>query len=136
MKQLHFALMLFVTLVVPCGVLWHLSTPASAQSDLAGKYGCTGSGPDGKVYNVDLEIEQRNDGYGLTWSTADGTTGIGVGFVKGDVLTAIFQTQQALGLVAYTIGKNGLDGTWTIPQLDGVLLPEKCSIGSGPAKAV
>jgi hypothetical protein len=29
-----------------------------------------------------------------------------------------------------------LDGTWTVPQLDGMLLPEVCSVGSGPAKAV
>jgi hypothetical protein len=117
----------FVTAIV--------AVPHAAQ-DIAGKYGCIGSGPDGKTYEVDLSVEKRNDGYALTWTTEGQTSGIGVGLLKGDVLTAIFQTPNALGLVAYTVSKNGLDGTWTVPQLDGVLLPEKCSLGSGPAKAV
>jgi hypothetical protein len=109
---------------------------ANQATDIAGQYGCTGEGPDGKPYEVDLAIEKRNDVYGLTWSANGETTGIGIGFVKGDTVSAIFQTAQAVGVIQYTVSKHKLDGTWTVPQLDGMLLPEVCSVGSGPAKAV
>lgn len=111
------------------------ASPSSESASIVGKYGCTGQGPDGKPYQVDLEVEKRNDAYGLTWSTSEGTTGVGVGLVKGNVLSVIFQTAQAVGVAGYSISKNSLDGTWTVPQLDGMLMPEKCSIGSGPTKA-
>jgi hypothetical protein len=104
--------------------------------DIAGQYGCVGTDPSGKEYQVDLHVEKRNDVYGLTWSANGETTGIGIGFVKGDTLSAIFQTAQAVGVIQYTVSKHKLDGTWTVPQLDGMLLPEVCSVGSGPARAV
>lgn len=112
------------------------ASPSSEPASIVGKYGCTGQGPDGKPYQVDLEVEKHNDSYGLTWSTSEGATGVGVGLVKGNVLSVIFQTAQAVGVAGYSISKNSLDGSWTVRQLDGMLMPEKCSIGSGPTKAV
>ena len=133
MKQTLLGLLL---IAIPVGgpFLLQAALPES-NTGIVGKYGCTGQGPDGKSYQVDLEIEKRNDAYGLTWSTSEGTTGVGVGLVKGSVLSVIFQTAQAVGVAGYSISKNSLDGSWTVPQLDGMLMPEKCSIGSGPTKA-
>lgn len=106
-----------------------------AQTGIVGQYACTGQTPAGKSYDVDLAIEQQGDGYTLTWTDKGEPVAYGVGILKSGVLSVIFQTPNAIGLSAYAVTKNGLDGTWTVPGLDGVLLPEKCTVGKGPAKA-
>ena len=132
-QRLQLNLIILTLLMVAAGAI--AVTKAVAPIDPSGQYGCTGTGPNGKSYDADLAVEKNNDGYNLTWSNEGETAGIGVGILKGDVLTAIFQTPNAVGVVAFTVSKNGLDGTWTIPQLDGAISPEVCTVGSGPAKA-
>lgn len=134
------AMLLVVVLGVPASCAYAITSPLRAiqqrPSDIEGSYACTGKGPDGKSYDVDLAIEKQGDSYSLEWTVDGEATGIGVGLVKGSTLSAIFQTRNAVGLVTYAIGKNSLDGTWTLPQLEGLVMPEQCSPGSGPAKAV
>lgn len=80
---------------------------------LSGTYKITkGKNPNGTSYTGSVTINPHGRVYELAWSIP-GTSYAGVGILKGHVLSVGWGHGAAPGVVAYEVGRDTLDGTWT-----------------------
>src|SRR5262245_494504 len=94
---------------------------AADKVDIAGKWKCKGTNPEGKDYEGTVEITKDGDAYKVAWSLKDGAeTSDGIGILKGDVFAVSFGE----GVVAYKVEKDKLSGKWTLPESKGKVYTE------------
>jgi hypothetical protein len=96
------------------------SLPATAQ-EIGGRYLVDGQGFDGKPYRGEAEIVLTTDVHcTINWQTG-GSTSQGICMRSGDVFSAAFVLEGRVGMLIYTVQKDGaLNGFWTMSGSDGV----------------
>jgi hypothetical protein len=92
--------------------------PAAKADDkapsVAGKYDCAGEDTDGTAYTATVTIKKKGDAYAVEWELADGQKFVGVGVLTGRTLAVSWVNQRMIGVMAYTVEKDGsLNGTWS-----------------------
>jgi hypothetical protein len=88
----------------------------TAGGDLAGTYAVNGSSLDGKPYQGEMVVTNRDQVYQLSWKVGSDTYD-GVGIQSGNTIAAAYSTGEdgkGCGAVIYKIngGDNSLDGKW------------------------
>jgi hypothetical protein len=111
------------------------SGPVAAQeppafADPTGVYRCTGSNPDGTVYNAIVEIRKVDGTYRVLWQLPDDTVVIGVGIVSGDVL-AVSYFGGSPAVVVYRRTGEQLTGEWTVGGAEGSVYSEILTVMPG-----
>jgi hypothetical protein len=101
------------------GVLPTLAGSADTSDEKAprivGKYDCTGTDLSGLKYTASVTIKKNGDAYLLEWESPDGQAFVGVGIVSDDKLAVSWLNQRVIGVMLYTIQKDGtLSGTWSV----------------------
>lgn len=97
------------------------------EIDIAGKYSCKGTNPDGSAYEGTVKISRSGDAYILEWVIGD-LQHDGVGIRNGDLLSVGWKSAAESGIAVYKIeeAKEGvrLTGKWSANPGDGKLYPE------------
>jgi hypothetical protein len=93
---------------------------AADKTDIAGKYTCEGTNPQGQTYKGTVEITKVGDTYKLVWAIGNAETWDGVGILEGDVLAVSF----ASGVVVYKVEKGKMTGKWTVKEANGKVFSE------------
>jgi hypothetical protein len=94
---------------------------AADKVDIAGKWKCKGTNPNGKEYEGTVEITKDGDTYKVAWTLGGGADNYdGVGILEGDVLAVSFGD----GVVVYKIEKDKMSGKWTTPDSKGKVFTE------------
>lgn len=116
-------------LVTAAAAVLVMLTDAGASTQVAheieGLYDCVGMNPDGSEYRGTVELTRGDDGvFAFHWTFPPGGEAYGLGLLKGDVLSVVFQTQDgAIGLAQLTIDRaTGLRllGPWLAPGAPGL----------------
>jgi hypothetical protein len=83
--------------------------------NVVGKYDCAGEDVSGAAYTATVTIKKTGDAYTVEWELADGQKYVGVGVLTGRTLAVSWLNQRLIGVMAYTVEKDGsLTGTWSV----------------------
>ena len=109
--------------------------PVAAQEPVAfadptGVYRCTGSNPDGTVYNAIVEIRKVDSTYRVLWQLPDSTVVIGVGIISNNVL-AVSYFGGSPAVVVYRRDGAQLTGEWTVGGAEGAVYSEILTVLPG-----
>ncbi len=103
-----------LTLVLAC-LLFVSALSMEAKSAFSGTYSITGTNPGAGPYKGTLTITPRGEVFDVKWSI--GTLQYaGIGIVSGDTLSVAYSggDHTWMGVVAYRVRTNGLDGKWAV----------------------
>lgn len=107
------------------------SVSIAGAQQITGTYQVIGDNANGTGYRGVAEISGTAGGNcGIRWAIPNTPPTQGFCMRQGNVLAAAYRLGNALGLVVYRIGDNGvLDGTWSIAGQEGVgrerLVPQR-----------
>lgn len=98
------------------------SVSIAGAQQITGRYQVIGDNANGTGYRGVAEITGTAGGNcGIRWSIPNTPPTQGFCMRQGNVLSAAYRLGNAIGLVVYRIGDNGvLDGTWTVAGQEGV----------------
>ncbi|MBW3538974.1 MAG: hypothetical protein KY476_01765 [Planctomycetes bacterium] len=131
MSRLRVACGLSVVLLGALAAACHSQAPEAQNQaekiNLAGRYTCTGTNPDGGAYQGVVQIKKLGDAWQLTWQIGE-ESHEGIGLVTGNLLSVSWRIEGGGGVVVYTIKGTGaerkLDGKWTMFGDNGRVLDE------------
>lgn len=94
-----------------------VAMPLVAAAEIAGRYSCRGTNPNGSPYSGTTVITENGGGYLLRW-TIGGKTHSGTGILTGGQLSASWGVRGgAFGVVVYVVKDDGrLVGKWINPS--------------------
>lgn len=107
------------------------SVSVAGAQQITGTYQVIGDNANGTGYRGVAEISGTAGGNcGIRWAIPNTPPTQGFCMRQGNVLAAAYRLGNAIGLVVYRIGDNGvLDGTWSIAGQEGVgrerLVPQR-----------
>lgn len=88
--------------------------PKDSPPRIAGTYDAAGTGAGGKRYTATVKIEKQGDVYAVEYVVSEREKYAGIGLLTGRVLSVAWLNQRAVGVLVYTVEKDGtLSGRWT-----------------------
>lgn len=98
------------------------SVSIAGAQQITGRYQVIGDNANGTGYRGVAEITGTAGGNcGIRWAIANTPPTQGFCMRQGNVLSAAYRLGNAIGLVVYRIGNDGvLNGTWTVAGQEGV----------------
>jgi hypothetical protein len=121
-RKPQFLLVAFVAL----SVAFAAGPALAAQPDIAGKYQCAGSNPDGSRYSGTVVITPMGSAWRIDWTIAGSSHG-GVGLLEGNVFSACWNIRGTRdgGIVVYRTEPDGrMIGQWSTTKGSGSVATE------------
>lgn len=109
-------------MVVSSTVIGLAALSAAGAQEVGGRYQVQGQNANGSTYSGAAEISGTAGGNcAIRWALRNTPPSQGFCMRQGDVLSAAYKLGDAIGLVVYRLGPNGvLEGTWSIAGTEGV----------------
>ncbi len=97
-----------------------LSLPASAYTNIGGRYQVSGTNLNGTTYEGEAKITLTSETTcEIEWETGS-TTSVGICMRNDDAFSAAYRMGEVVGLVIYKVMDDGsMQGLWTIAEKGG-----------------